>query len=144
MIREAGFLAVWLMAACGGSSSHATEPAPAPEAEPATEAQQVQAIADAVNAEAEAATGCWNKASAGHPGVDGRVVLEIEIGQQGKTAAAKIVSDEIGNQVLRACLLTTWRAHQWPPVLSPGTVIQLPPYVFVAPEPPAPDEVGAP
>lgn len=137
VFRRAGFLAgCVLLGACGGTPKPAAEPAPAPA--PASEEDQVAAIADAVNAEADAAHACWKKASASRPDVDGRVVIQVEIGEGGKTAAAEVVTDEIGSPVLTDCLLATWKAHVWSPVLEPGLIIQLPPYVFVAPLEPQP------
>jgi len=45
-----------------------------------------------------------------------------------------VVSDELKNKRLNACMVELWRAHNWGNVFAPGDAIRLPPFSFVAPD----------
>mgnify|MGYP001826358442 CR=1 FL=1 len=127
-------VALGLLAGCGSSAKPAEEPivpAAAPEAD--VEAEQVQAIAKAVNEFGPAVHTCWARAAAEDFHVSGRVVLALDMLGSG-SARASVTEDAVKRSILSECLVALWQDYQWPTSFVEGDRIELPPFEFVAPE----------
>jgi quercetin dioxygenase-like cupin family protein len=129
------FAATWLgAAACGSSQSAAQGPAAAAPTEPAAsdvdaeerEAQQIEAIAAAVRDDADQVHACYKRAAALDYRLDGTVVLAIEFGDGGRVGPVVAVTDEVGSETLRRCLVELYEKVPFAPVFAAGDVIQLP------------------
>ena len=125
-----------LSCACGPSagsqSKGATEPGQPTQED--IEAQQVGAIASAVNEFSPAVHTCWARGAADDLKLEGRVVLRAVVGDGGTTRAVDVLEDVPEDDVLTECLVSLWSDAQWPVVFDPGSIIVLPPFEFVAPE----------
>jgi len=144
LVTAAGLAGVAVLAACGSS----TAPTPAPPSAPAPvasegpsapaeasapadvsderEAQQIEAITRAVNDRAGQIQACYKRATAQRLDVDGRVILELTLGEQGRVASVRPETDEPGSAQLASCLVGLYEAHQFPPIFDPGDTILLP------------------
>lgn len=97
------------------------------------EAEQVAAIAAALNHYGPAVHTCWSRAAADDLRVEGAVTLRVVLGDGGKAAAVEVDGDEVGDEVLRKCLVELWTDVRWPELFATGDEIRLPPLSFVAP-----------
>lgn len=98
-----------------------------------TEAVQIKAISDAINANASGVYQCWAKTIANDVRVEGKVVLRVALPGEGPAKVA-LVDNQTGDAILEACLVELWSQYSWPPVFAAGDEIVLPPFDFVAPD----------
>lgn len=130
----AGLCAGW--SACGGQERGAETPAlesEAGEEDDRTEAEQVAAIARAMNEMQTAVHTCWARGAADDYRLEGKVILTLDIPTAGGPNKVEVLEDGTQDEVLTGCLIDLWRDVPWPEVMH-GTQINALPFEFVAPD----------
>lgn len=101
--------------------------------EPDQEAQQIAAIAKAINEFSPAVHTCWARGAADDFHLEGRVVLSVEIAADGPSTV-RVSEETVDDALLLDCLVQLWADYRWPEVFAAGDTIVLPPFEFVAPD----------
>ena len=79
-----------------------------------------EAVRRVVRAGLKEVRACYEKELNRNPGIEGKVVIEWDIGEQGKVLAAKVKSTSLDNSSVESCIvarLKTWRFPEPPPNL---------------------------
>ena len=79
-----------------------------------------EAVRRVVKAGLKEVRACYEKELNRNPGIEGKVVIEWDIGEQGKVLAAKVKSTSLNNSSVESCIvarLKTWRFPEPPPNL---------------------------
>ncbi|HUS31851.1 MAG TPA: cupin domain-containing protein [Kofleriaceae bacterium] len=122
-----------VLSACSQPAPPATKPAGSgtgsglsmvpDDAGPATQEETLAAIQKAMNELDEGSQTCWAVAATDRFDIEGDLVMRIDVGPTKATAA--VVTDNVHNTKLTACMSELLGAYRWAPPLY-GQTIQLP------------------
>lgn len=113
-------------AAPGNSAAGAAPPPPkGPCTGKCGDGEPSAALSSAVNATAQSARGCYNRALRTSE-VSGRLMVSLHVGSTGAVCSASIVEDSVHSGEIASCILSRFRGKSFPPPKSGCVVVNVP------------------